>query len=90
MKSRRIAVFRMSTDLLKEVMQMPKDARILRVSDANSWLRPDSFDVVVEHPDLPVVDEACEVPEVSPTITQERKFVLLKWARELTWHWGVG
>lgn len=60
-----------SFDLLADLLQFPPGTRVLRVSDAD---RPGSrtFTVVVEHDDLPDVQdvEGWEYPRVFYTVTK--------------------
>lgn len=67
--SQHLGRIEISTQLLEGWMSLPEGSTIRRVSDANTE-RSLFFEIIVEHPDLPEVDEFDEIPLVGYTVTR--------------------
>lgn len=64
---RRTACFSITEDLLRTSLAMPEGTTI-----RNIYLKPGAdpsiFTFIVEHPDLPEIDDTVTIPELSPVI----------------------
>lgn len=67
------AIFLMLTDFLVELLQLPKDAKIIYVE---KQLTDTRVMFVIEHADLPETDQKLALPMLRPTATIEQRYVI--------------
>ena len=67
------AIFLMLADYLVELLQLPKDAKIVYVE---KQLTDTRVMFIIEHADLPETDQKHALPMIRPTVTTEQRYVI--------------
>ena len=69
MKDRRMARVRVTKDIFLATLHLPCETEILTIRIADD---PRDLEMVVQHPDLPPIDDSGTIPLASPTISEHR------------------
>lgn len=82
--ARHAARFKISAQVLIQALAMPEGTSIYNIKRDDYW--PDTFEFIVEHPDLPEIVEGGYPKQIDPSIKIEPDKTPETW---VTFDWGV-